>query len=81
MSTVEFIWLQHCEICGRDHRHVETRCVASPDEAAVEAEAFQVRCAHWYLDHRAQFEARRKVARATKSPLRPNPGSTTKPIA
>lgn len=81
MSTVEFTWLQHCETCGRDHRHVETRYVATPDDAAVEAEAFQVRCTHWYRDHRAQFAARRAVARATKLSLHPNPGSATDPIA
>ncbi len=63
MSTVEFTWLQHCEICGRDHRHVETRCVATPDEAAVAAEDFELRCAHWYGHHRAQFEARHAAAR------------------
>lgn len=59
MSTLEFVWVQHCDVCGREHRHVEAHHVHSQDEAAAEATAFHARCAHWYQDHVALLEARR----------------------
>lgn len=59
MSTLEFVWVQHCDVCGRDHRHEEAHCVASPAEAEAEATAFHARCAHWYQAHVATLDARR----------------------
>lgn len=59
MSTVEFVWVQHCEVCGSDHRHVESRCLGSQDDAAAEATAFRARCAHWHQAHVATLDARR----------------------
>lgn len=62
MSAVELVWVQQCEVCGREHRHMETHGVMSHDEAAAEAGAFRARCEHWYQAHVAVLDARRPAA-------------------
>ncbi len=59
MPSVEFVWVQHCAACGREHRHVEAHQVASAEEEAHEASAFEARCAHWSRLHLDQIDSRR----------------------
>jgi len=56
MEELELVWVQQCGICGREHRHIEQRCVTSADEAKAEAGAFRQRCDSWYEAHVAALE-------------------------
>lgn len=59
MEELELVWIQQCDVCGREHRHIEQRCVTSADEADAESGAFRERCDNWYEAHVATLEARR----------------------
>jgi len=51
MSHVEMVWIQQCEVCGCEHRHMACR-VADPDGSHEDATgAFRERCESWYRAH------------------------------
>lgn len=58
MSELELVWVQECEICGREHRHMEQHCVESLDEAEAETGAFWARCNSWYNEHIEAMQAK-----------------------
>lgn len=61
MPALEFVWVQHCEVCGCEHRHMEHH-EASPGSGDAQSEAFRERCQTWY---RAHLDA----AQAFESPM------------
>lgn len=51
MAEVELVWVQQCEVCGREHRHMENHPVVNVEDADVETTAFRERCNNWYRAH------------------------------
>ncbi len=51
MAEVELVWIQQCEVCGREHRHMENHPVEAIDDAEAETSAFWERCNNWYRAH------------------------------
>jgi hypothetical protein len=63
MSEVEFVWVQECEVCGREHRHMECHAATSRDEILRQEAAFRERCANWYQGHLETLQARQLSVR------------------
>ncbi len=51
MSELELVWVRECEICSKEHRHMETHCIHSEAEIEIESGAFKARCERWYRTH------------------------------
>ena len=64
MPELELVWVQECEVCGREHRQNEHVCVASMDEVDGATGSFRERCERWYVSHLEEMHAQLLVVAA-----------------
>ena len=51
MSELELVWILECEVCAKEHKHVETHNIKSIDEIDSESGVFKAKCDDWYRAH------------------------------
>jgi len=51
MAQIEMEWVQQCEVCGCEHRHMECRKVDADVAPEAALDAFHARCLSWYRVH------------------------------
>ncbi|MSR13328.1 MAG: hypothetical protein EXR86_01955 [Gammaproteobacteria bacterium] len=61
MSEVELVWVQSCDVCGCEHRHMENHPIESQDQAESETGAFWERCNSWYRAHVEAVQAQQSL--------------------
>ena len=51
MSAIELVWVQQCEVCGCEHRHMACQELDVEVAPEVATGAFRARCESWYRAH------------------------------